>query len=113
MSSNLLKVKSAEILVNVTTPLKNPRPEETSPVNFFFFLAYISSLSTQLQQIQHVPDTYNLAWQIGMSLRIIFPLHYATPASKLNGTASPARLVPLCQKVAQRNSIVQHMLLDG
>lgn len=80
MSLNLLKVKSAQILINVTTPLKNPRPQETSPV-IFFLLFDLSSLATQLQQIQHVPVTHNLARQIGMSLRIIFPLHYATPAS--------------------------------
>ena len=81
MSSNLLKVKSAEILINVTTPLKIPAQaacDNCSPVNFF---SGLSSLATQLQQIQHVPDTHNLARQIGMSLRIIFPLHYATPVS--------------------------------
>lgn len=46
MFSNLLKVKSAEIVVNVTTPLKNPRPEETSPVNFFFFFWLIVTFNS-------------------------------------------------------------------
>ena len=48
MSLNLLKVKSAQILINVTTPLKNNRPQETSPVIFFVCLFDLSSLATQL-----------------------------------------------------------------
>lgn len=48
MSSNLLKVKSAEILINVTAPLKSPAQaacDNCSPVNFFWLIVTCNSIA--------------------------------------------------------------------